>query len=151
MDWSRNAVERLTEVRAEFDGLAKALKEQMGESAPAMLGMRQAIDDCQLLPQQILQLNARTSLAEAIPDPASEIGHRTGRSHGRNRFGVRRDRAATHHPRPDLRPAHRGGQCGFARLEPHQPDPLLTGACRQPRGLCPSCARRKVSFAITMS
>lgn len=72
VDWSRDEVERLAEARAEFDGLVNALKEHMGDSAPAMLGLRQALDDCQLLTQQILQLNAGLDPVEAPPGPSSE-------------------------------------------------------------------------------
>lgn len=72
VDSSRDAVELLAAARAEFDGMVKALKERMGESAPAMLGLRQAFDDCQLLAQQILQLNAATDLLEVPSVAASD-------------------------------------------------------------------------------
>lgn len=124
VDWSRDAVERLTEARAEFDGLAKALKEQMGESAPAMLGMRQAIDDCQLLAQQILQLNAGTNLAEAIPDPASESATEPDESAvatGSGSAGTARQPITRAQIYAQLTEAANA----LRRLEPHSPIPYL--------------------------
>ncbi|WP_406695644.1 type VI secretion system protein TssA [Singulisphaera sp. Ch08] len=69
---TREVVELLSAARTEFDGMVHALQERMGESAPAMLGLRQAIDDCQLLANQILQLNAATDPPAAETDAPSE-------------------------------------------------------------------------------
>ncbi|SIO60627.1 type VI secretion system protein ImpA [Singulisphaera sp. GP187] len=72
VDSSRDAVELLAAARLEFDGLVHALDERMGESAPALLGLRQAFDDCQLLANQILQLNAAPDLPLPEPNASSD-------------------------------------------------------------------------------
>src|SRR3954469_8228953 len=54
---SKEAVGLLETDPVEFEGMVKALNDRLGDSAPAMLGLRQALDDCHLLAQQILQLN----------------------------------------------------------------------------------------------
>lgn len=120
---SRDAVERLAAARTEFDGLVNALKVRMGESAPAMLGLRQAFDDCQLLANQILQLNdvadqpvAETDVIPESPVTAEEVAP-----------SVRGATASARQPitRAQIYAQLTEAANALRRLEPHSPIPYL--------------------------
>lgn len=118
---SRAAVELLTAARQEYDGLVAALDQRMGEAAPALLGLRQSIDDCLLLAQQILQLNASAEPPGSPASPVDESAPETPE--------VTESAAETTARRPLTR-AQIYAQLTEAaealrRLEPHSPIPYL--------------------------
>jgi type VI secretion system protein ImpA len=123
VDSSRDAVELLSAARAEFDGMVNALKERMGESAPAMLGLRQAFDDCQLLAQQILELNATMDLPEAAPDSATESSDATDAMAATGSGSA----ATARQPitRAQIYAQLTEAANALRRLEPHSPIPYL--------------------------
>jgi type VI secretion system protein ImpA len=120
---SRETVELLSAARVEFDGMVKALNERMGETAPAMLGLRRAFEDCQLLAQQILQLNVSATPTEVALDaepasagatgvmPATEPGSPAASRHAITRAQIYTQLAEAANM--------------LRRLEPHSPIPYL--------------------------
>jgi type VI secretion system protein ImpA len=123
VDSSREAVERLTAARAEFDGLVDALRERMGESAPAMLGLRQAFDDCQFLAQQVLQLNAAANLPDGEPDAALESTDATEAIAATTRASPATARHSV--TRAQIYAQLTEAADALRRLEPHSPIPYL--------------------------
>lgn len=123
VDSSREALELLSAARAEFDGLVGALNQRMGESAPAMLGLRQALDDCQLLAQQILALNASSDLPESAPAAESGPSDLAGESPAAEPGTPASARHAV--TRAQIYAQLTEAANALRRLEPHSPIPYL--------------------------
>ena len=76
-----SAAENLAQSSAELAQLVQLLGAKMGPAAPALTGLRQAIDDCRTLLQQILKIQnpepsaaaAATPAAASLSEPGTEI------------------------------------------------------------------------------
>lgn len=66
----QNAVDDLIAAREHLEGLTRALNDRMGEHAPGMVGLRQALSECLDLASQILSRKGGAPAAAEPPPPA---------------------------------------------------------------------------------
>ena len=111
----------LDEAIDEFQRLLALLSEKMGQVAPGMTQLRQAVIDCQTLARQILEKKApdpSEAEAEAEGTEAAETGASGDGSGGSSLAGVIRNRAQAYQKLNEIADA-------LAVLEPHSPIPFV--------------------------
>ena len=113
------AVDALDGALAELGGLMQTLDARMGASAPGMLEVRKALEQCRLLAGQILDRKG--------PAPAAaESGAPAAKTNGAAEApAARAPAAAQAETREDLYAALAATASRLQRMEPHSPIPLL--------------------------
>src|SRR5262249_44886054 len=103
--------EDLTESATEMAQLTQLLGSKMGSVAPGLTGLRQAVDDCRILVQQILKLKGAAAGGDDVEADGKQAGATGGARSASSRAEAYRQ----------LKDAARVLQ----QLEPHSPIPYL--------------------------
>jgi type VI secretion system protein ImpA len=99
----------------ELQGLTQALGEKMGAVAPGLTGLRQALEECRTLAQQVVKIRVPADADEETPGEEGAAASDGGGGGGKRRVGSRED-------------AYRQLAQAAAilqQLEPHSPIPYL--------------------------
>jgi len=118
-------VSLLTEARAEFDALVVGLQVHMGDLAPALLGLRQALDDCQLLAKQVLQLNTGADTPTSSSEEQETAPDVSTTAEDAPLAGSQERTAASAVSRAQIYARISEAAATLRRLEPHSPIPYL--------------------------
>jgi type VI secretion system protein ImpA len=109
-------VEDLAQCHEELRALESVLHDKFGEAAPALMGVRRAVDDCTTLAQQLLQRKG--------PAPAAETANGNGRQEESGPDG-RTLPARAMASRADVYRGLADSADLLQQLEPHSPIPYL--------------------------